>query len=186
MTATISEPLERAQTTRLVSFGPQVSFFIYIRVFSFKLMITGTIYVIQARTTITGPNNAYHVVWALGEYFIKIYLCFTKILILFNRLFNKFQDEGTQTTHPRSLGPGTITLPPHFHLPHPSGRVTIQPTTYTQATTTPKTPTGSERRFLPSFRPNKYFFQNLYLQTDIFTDIDIFINIDILYSLKCN
>ena len=107
-----------------------MSFFYYIRVFSYILMIyTGTIYIIQARTTITGPNDAYRVVWALGEYFIKIYSCFTNILIIFDRLFNKFQDEGTHTTRPRRLGPGTITLPPHFHLPHPSGRVTVSPPT---------------------------------------------------------
>ena len=44
--------------------------YIYIRVFSFILMIsTGTIYIIQARTTITGPKDGYRVVWALGEYF---------------------------------------------------------------------------------------------------------------------
>ena len=125
MTATISEPLERAQTTRLKSFGPQVSFFIYIRVFSFKLMITtGTIYVIQARTTITGPNDAIRVVWALGEYFIKIYSCFSNILIIFDRLFNKFQDEGTQTT-PRYYYPPPPTSTSHtlpdaspYHHPH--------------------------------------------------------------------
>ena len=69
------------------------------------MITTGTIYVIQARTTITGPNNAYRVVWALSEYFIKIYSCFTKILILFNRLFNKFQDEGTQTMRTCRLCP---------------------------------------------------------------------------------
>ena len=127
------------------------------------MITTGTIYVIQARTTITGPNNTHRVVWALGEYFIKIYSCFTKILILFNRLFNKFQDEGTQTMRTCRLGPR---LEPRYYYPPPPlppptpFRTRHRITTHTNATTTtPKSPTGPEQRFLPLFMPNKYFFR---------------------------
>ena len=121
------------------------------------MITTGTIYVIQARTTITGPNDAIRVVWALGEYFIKIYSCFTNILIIFNRLFNKFQDEGTQTTWMR-LEPRYYYPPPPLPPPTPF-RTRHRITTHTYATTTPKSPTGPEQRFLPLFMPNKYFFR---------------------------
>ena len=53
------------------------------------MIYTGTIYVIQARTTITGPNDAYRVVWAQGNFFdlfvfLQIYLlCSTDSLIDF-------------------------------------------------------------------------------------------------------
>ena len=43
------------------------------------MIYTGTIYVIQARTTIMGPNDAYCIIWAQGKYFfffvlLQIYL----------------------------------------------------------------------------------------------------------------
>ena len=37
------------------------------------MIYTGTIYVTQATATILGPNDAYHVVWALGECFFLNY-----------------------------------------------------------------------------------------------------------------
>ena len=131
------------------------------------MITTGTIYVIQARTTITGPNNAYRVVWALGEYFIKIYSCFTKILILFNRLFNKFQDEGT---------PVLLPSPPHFHLPHPSGRVTVSPPTPMPPPPPRNHPRAPNNSFYLCSCPISIFLEFIFIDLDIFIDIDIFID----------
>ena len=150
------------------------------------MITTGTIYVIQARTTITGPNNAYRVVWALGEYFITIYSCFTKILILFNRLFNKFQDEGTQTTRTRRLGPRArdasasrapvLLALPHFHLPHPSGRVTVSPPTPMPPPPPRNHPRGPNDSFYLCSGPISIFLEFIFIDLDIFIDIDIFMD----------
>ena len=37
---------------------------------------TGTIYVIQARTVIMGPNDAICVIWAQGEFFLNLFVFF--------------------------------------------------------------------------------------------------------------
>ena len=52
---------------------PLVLFFFVFFFPSILMIYTGTIYVTQATATISGPNDAYHVVWALGECFFFNY-----------------------------------------------------------------------------------------------------------------
>ena len=101
--ATISEQWERAQTTRDASFGPYVSFFFYIFVF---FLHTNDIFryywcclkvwknLIKPTTTISGPNDAIRVIWALSECF---YIIIRYFLIL-NAIVNRFSNDRTQTT----------------------------------------------------------------------------------------
>ena len=87
------------------------------------MIYTGTIYVIQARTTITGPNDAIRVVWAQGEFFYLFIRVSPNILTMFNRFFYRFQDEGTQTTS--RLGPRARHTTQHRHH-----TTSTSPTTY--------------------------------------------------------
>jgi len=83
---------KRAQTTRLASFGPWVFFFVFFfAVFFFfsKANYLGPHYFFQApdelrwtATTITGPNDARCVVWALGMCFF-----FPRVFSLLNNDF---------------------------------------------------------------------------------------------------
>ena len=48
-----------------------------------------------------GPNDAYRIVWALGEFFFLIFVVFA----ILNSKFNRFSNDGTQTTVTPSFGP---------------------------------------------------------------------------------
>ena len=100
------------------------------------MIYTGTIYVIQARTTITGPNDAIRVVWAQGEFFFDLFVFLQIYLPCLIDSFIDFKTKGpkrrvvwvlgldtphnTDTTPPRRVPPPTtqtstdcrVTTPP--------------------------------------------------------------------------
>ena len=45
----------------------------------------------KTTTTISGPNDIYHVVWALGEFFLIIICCFWLLTTIFLRFLNVLQ-----------------------------------------------------------------------------------------------
>ena len=72
--------------------------------------------------TISGPNDAYRVVWALGEFFFLIFVVFA----ILNTKFNRFLNDGVTVvwapvfylcTH--SLNTATTTRPRHHTTPAP-------------------------------------------------------------------
>ena len=92
---------QRAQTTRLALFGPQVSFlkssscfFLYLTIY---IATTGSLKVrcgsTQAKTTTTGPNDASRIVWAQVSFFFPLFIAF--LLLITN--VNRFSNDGTQT-----------------------------------------------------------------------------------------
>ena len=100
------------------------------------MIYTGTIYVIQARTTITGPNDAIRVIWAQGEFFFDLFVFLQIYLPCLLDSFIDFKTKGpkrlvvwvlrldtphnTDTTPPRRVPPPTtqtstdcrVTTPP--------------------------------------------------------------------------
>ena len=125
----------------------------------------------DATTTISGPNDAYRVVWALGECFFLIIRCLL-YLLLFIIGFRMYPNGGTSnrardtsraltvatshTTTTRPLGPCHCHVTPNPHHP--------------------KTHTGPERRlYYRHLGQISIFF--IFVFIDIFIDIhvDIFI-----------
>ena len=115
---------KRRETRHL---GPRWVFFIYIRVFYYILMIyTGTIYVIQARTTITGPNDAIRIVWAQGKYFL-VFFVFLQIYLLFSiDSLIDFKTKGPNTT-PHHTTPHRHHLDESHHLPPKPRQIATSP-----------------------------------------------------------
>ena len=72
--------------TRNTSFGPLVSFIIIIHVFTSTNHLTGILklrmYLWEATTKRTGPNDAFRVVWAISKFYYY-YLCFLYLLIIY-------------------------------------------------------------------------------------------------------
>ena len=168
--------------TRRVS-SPWYVFFSWFFFFPSILMIyTGTIYVTQATATISGPNDAYHVVWALGECFFKIIHWFYILTIIVYR-FSNVQTMGPKRQCTVVWAPVLcINRSPRHHHHHV---ITTTSSPLHATTTTPKTPHRGRTTVKPSFGPSKYFFyiyiykhryiyRCRYIYTDIFIDIDIY------------
>ena len=127
----------------------------------------------DATTTISGPNDAYRVVWALGECFFFNYSLSFILTAIYHRVSNvpKRRDQQQGSRH--------VSSPYRCHVTHhhyPTSRAMPLP-----CHTKPPPPENTHRArttvVLPSFGPNKYFF--IFVFIDIFIDIhvDIFIGI---------
>ena len=128
------------------------------------MIYTGTIYVIQARTTITGPNDAYRVVWAQGKYFL-VFFVFLQIYLLFSiDSLIDFKTKGPNTTPhhttPHHTTPHHTDTTPHRRVPPP----TTQTSTDCRVTTPPegqeqgKVKTGARARDATCLEPLVCFF----------------------------
>ena len=121
------------------------------------MIYTGTIYIIQTRMTITGPNDTIRIVWAQGEYFFDLFV-FLHIYLLYS--IDSFIDFKTKGLVVWVLG---LDTPHHTDTTPP----TTQTSTDCRVTTPPegqeqgKVKTGARARDATCLEPLVCFFSFL-------------------------